>query len=56
MSPVNPDAIDAVAHPLALDAAWTEAVLGPGDCLFIPRGCWHWVVALTPSCSMSFWF
>ena len=33
-----------------------EAVLGPGDMLFIPRGWWHECEALSPSCSLSFWW
>jgi hypothetical protein len=56
MSAVNCDAIDGEVHPLAREAVWTEALLGPGDTLFIPAGCWHWVVALTPSLSVNFFF
>ena len=33
-----------------------EVVLAPGDALFIPRGWWHEVEALTPSFSVSFWW
>lgn len=32
------------------------AVLGPDDSLFIPKGWWHHVRALTPSFSLNFWF
>jgi hypothetical protein len=33
-----------------------EVVLGPGDAVFIPRGAWHYVRALTPSWSVNFWW
>jgi hypothetical protein len=35
---------------------YQETILGPGDCLFIPRGWWHYVRALTPSASVSYWW
>ena len=37
-------------------AATYEAVLRPGDVLYIPPGWWHSVRALTAACSVSFWF
>lgn len=37
-------------------AKYVECVLGPGQCLFIPRKWWHYVRGLTPSCSVSYWF
>lgn len=42
--------------PLFKDAEFVEAILGPGECLFIPRGWWHYVKSLSPSCSVSFWW
>lgn len=33
-----------------------EAVLGPGSVLFVPRGWWHHVRALSHSASVSFWW
>ena len=33
-----------------------EAVVGPGDFVYIPAKCWHYVRALTPSISINFWF
>ncbi|KAF2020829.1 hypothetical protein BU24DRAFT_416502, partial [Aaosphaeria arxii CBS 175.79] len=42
--------------PKFRDAAYVETVLGPGDCLYIPVGWWHYVRSLTPSFSVSFWF
>jgi hypothetical protein len=38
------------------DAKYVEGVLGPGDCLYIPVGWWHYIQSLTPSFSVSFWF
>jgi lysine-specific demethylase 8 len=37
-------------------AVYCEAVIGPGDCLYIPRGWWHYVRSLSPSFSVSFWW
>jgi len=37
-------------------APFMDAELGPGDALFIPRGWWHYVVALTSSFSVSHWW
>jgi hypothetical protein len=56
ISAVDAESPDAAAHPLALDATPHDALLGPGDVLFIPKGWWHAVRALTPSFSLNFWF
>lgn len=37
-------------------ARYVEAVLGPGECLYVPLGWWHYVRSLTGSFSVSFWF
>jgi hypothetical protein len=37
-------------------ARYVDAVIGPGDCLYVPVGWWHYVRSLTPSFSVSFWF
>jgi hypothetical protein len=42
--------------PLFKDAEYVEGILGPGECLFIPRGWWHYVKSLSSSCSVSFWW
>jgi len=34
----------------------TEAMLEPGDALFIPRGHWHYCTATGTSCSVNFWW
>jgi hypothetical protein len=38
------------------DAGYVEGVLGPGECLYLPPGWWHYVRSLSPSFSVSFWF
>jgi lysine-specific demethylase 8 len=55
-SQVNPEAPDFSQFPLFANALLQEAVLGPGDILYIPRDYWHYVRALEPSISMSFWW
>jgi hypothetical protein len=42
--------------PLFKEAGYVEDILGPGECLFIPKGWWHYVRSLSPSCSVSFWW
>lgn len=37
-------------------AEYVEGVLGPGDCLYLPPGWWHYVTSLSSSFSVSFWF
>ncbi|KAF2864331.1 Clavaminate synthase-like protein [Piedraia hortae CBS 480.64] len=39
-----------------VDVRGLEGILGPGDCVFIPKGWWHYVEALTTSGSVSFWW
>lgn len=43
-------------HPLFKDAKYIECVLGPGECLYIPVGWWHYVESLSTSFSVSFWW
>lgn len=44
-------------HTLVLERASARAIdLRPGDLLFVPRGWWYQLRALTPGCSVSFWF
>ncbi|EGG14173.1 transcription factor jumonji [Cavenderia fasciculata] len=42
--------------PLFAQAKYTETILSPGDMLFIPSNCWHYVRSLSNSSSLSFWF
>lgn len=37
-------------------AKYVEGILGPGECLYLPPGWWHYVRSLSPSFSVSFWF
>lgn len=56
ISPVNVDTPDLQKYPNFAKAKYTETIVGPGEMLFIPRGCWHFVASLTVSFSVSFWF
>lgn len=56
MSAVDVQQPDAAAHPEFAAAAFTHAVMRPGELLFIPAGCWHFVKSLTSSISVNFWF
>jgi len=56
ISPVNIEAPDLTQHPKFKDAKYCEAVLAPGELLFIPQGWWHYVRSLSPSMSVNFWF
>jgi len=35
---------------------FNEVIVGPGECLYIPAGWWHYIESLTTSCSVSFWW
>ena len=56
VSAVDVEGPDLAAHPLFAEAKAFDAVLGPGDVLFIPKGWWHYVRAITPSLSLNCWF
>ena len=43
-------------YPRFVDAFYQECILEPGDCLFIPKGWWHYVQSLSVSASVSFWW
>jgi len=42
--------------PKFKEAKGFECILYPGDVLYIPPKCWHFVKSLSKSCSLSFWF
>ncbi|CAK4034205.1 Hypothetical predicted protein [Lecanosticta acicola] len=42
--------------PLFQEAKYVEAILGPGESLYVPLGWWHFVESLTVSFSVSFWW
>jgi hypothetical protein len=44
------------AFPLFPTAPYLEAILAPGDALYLPVGWWHYIRSVTPSFSVSFWF
>jgi hypothetical protein len=46
--------IDYERYPGMRDARIQEAVIGPGEILFLPVGCWHFVEALEVSVTVSF--
>ena len=56
MSDLDCEREDFEKHPLAKDCSYTEVVLFPGDCLFIPSREWHYVRSLSTSVSVNFWF
>jgi hypothetical protein len=37
-------------------SGYREAIVGPGECLYIPAGWWHYIESLTTSYSVSFWW
>jgi lysine-specific demethylase 8 len=56
MSGVDCEKEDFEAHPLAKNCSYTEVLLLPGDCLFIPSRHWHYVRSLSTSISINYWF
>jgi lysine-specific demethylase 8 len=56
VSAVDVDAPDLERFPRFAEAVGRWCLLGPGDMLFIPEGCWHHVRSLSTSCSVNFWF
>lgn len=43
-------------YPLFRKARYQEAILSPGQSLYIPLGWWHYLESLSPSFSVSFWW
>jgi hypothetical protein len=46
--------IDYTRYPAMRDAQVLECIIGPGDILFLPVGCWHFVEGLEVSVTVSF--
>ncbi|XP_033643279.1 lysine-specific demethylase 8-like [Asterias rubens] len=55
-SQVDVENPDVLRFPLFPSAIYQEAILRPGEMLYIPRGCWHYVRSLSTSFSVSFWW
>lgn len=53
-SAVDGRAIDLTKYPLMRDVRVLECTLNPGEILFLPVGCWHFVEALDVSATVSF--
>lgn len=56
VSAVDVEAVDLERFPEFAQAVGSEVILGPGEGLFIPAGCWHHVRSLSTCFSISFWF
>jgi lysine-specific demethylase 8 len=56
MSDVDCEMEDFDQHPLVRECNYQEVLLLPGDCLFIPCRCWHYVRSLSTSISINYWF
>lgn len=48
--------VDLATFPKLGAATFYTAQVGPGDVLYIPRGCWHDIRSCTPSVSVNHWF
>ena len=55
-SRVELEAPEAELYPKFRETPGWEVVMEPGDMLYIPPKCWHYVKALDESCSVNFWF
>ncbi|WPG99947.1 Hypothetical protein R9X50_00277000 [Acrodontium crateriforme] len=42
--------------PLFEKATYQEAIIGPGECIYIPVGWWHYIESVSTSFSVSFWW
>ena len=56
MSEVDCELEDYIRHPDAKAAEFSEVLLFPGDCLFIPARTWHYIRSLSTSISVNYWF
>ena len=56
MSQLDCELEDYEKHPLAQECAYSEVLLFPGDCLYIPARQWHYVRSLSTSASVNYWF
>ena len=56
ISQVDVEHPDMEKFPLFAKARHMDVILGPGEFIYIPARCWHYVRALTTSVSLNFWF
>ena len=56
ISRVDVERPDLERFPLFAKATHMDVVLGPGEFIYIPARCWHYVRALTTSVSLNFLF
>ncbi|MBD2293374.1 cupin-like domain-containing protein [Anabaena sphaerica FACHB-251] len=54
-SPIDPQKPNLSKYPLFDDVTGLEAVLAPGDILFIPAFWWHQARSITPSINVNMW-
>jgi len=55
-SKIDVEDLDVAKYPLAKDLPYWEGVLKPGQMLYIPPKCWHYIRSLSLSFSVSFWW
>lgn len=55
-SAVDVENPDLAQFPDFANATPYDVILAPGDFVYIPAKCWHYVRSLTPSISLNFWF
>ena len=55
-SQVDVEAEDKSQWPLLQKANFNDLLLGPGEAVYIPPKCWHYVRSLSVSFSVSFWW
>lgn len=48
--------LNADKYPLTCDVPYWEGILKPGQMLYIPPRCWHYIRSLSLSFSVSFWW
>jgi hypothetical protein len=56
ISRVDVERPDLTKFPLFANATHMDVVIGPGEFIYIPARCWHYVRALTTSVSLNFLF
>lgn len=55
-SQIDVENLDEQRFPLASGLPYWEGILRPGQMLYIPPRCWHYIRSLSISFSVSFWW